>query len=42
MLPTLDVAPPATEWGVAEVAVDAWHHAVYALTTGMAYAWLNR
>jgi hypothetical protein len=42
MLPALDVAPPATEWGGTEVAIDAWHHAVYAVATSLAYAWLDR
>jgi hypothetical protein len=28
MLPALDVAPPATEWGAKEVGIDAWHHLV--------------
>lgn len=41
MLPTLDVAPPATEWGAQEVAVDAWHHLVYVAATGLAYRWLD-
>jgi hypothetical protein len=41
MLPALEVAPPATEWGAEEVAVDAWHHAVYILATGLAYRWLD-
>jgi hypothetical protein len=42
MLPTLDVAPPATEWGAEEVAVDAWHHLVYIAAAGIAYRWLDR
>ena len=42
MLPALDVAPPLTEWGVQEVAIDAFHHAVYAAATGLAYAVLDR
>lgn len=42
MLPTLDVAPPATEWGAEEIAVDAWHHLVYVVATGLAYRWLDR
>jgi hypothetical protein len=41
MLPALDVAPPATEWGAEEVAVDTWHHTVYILATGLAYRWLD-
>jgi hypothetical protein len=36
-LPALDVAPPAVFWGAEEVAIDAFHHAVYATATGMAY-----
>jgi hypothetical protein len=36
-LPALDIAPPALFWGAEEVAIDAFHHAVYATATGMAY-----
>lgn len=42
MLPALGVAPPATRWGAGEVAVDAWHHLVYAAATGAAYTLLDR
>lgn len=42
MLPGLGVAPPPTQWGVKEVAIDAWHHAVYAVATGVAFEWLDR
>lgn len=42
MLPALDVAPPATEWGAAEVATDALHHIVYAAATGLAYRWIDQ
>lgn len=41
MLPALEVAPPAMQWGKAEVAVDAWHHLVYVAATGQAYRWLD-
>jgi hypothetical protein len=41
-LPALRVAPPVTEWGATEVAIDLWHHAVYATTTSLAYEWLDR
>jgi hypothetical protein len=41
MLPALEVAPPAAEWGAEEIAVDGWHHAVYAVATGLAYRWLD-
>jgi hypothetical protein len=37
MLPALHVAPPVTMWGGKEVAIDAWHHLVYATSTGIAY-----
>ena len=37
-LPALDVAPPSIFWGAREVAIDAFHHAVYAAATGAAYA----
>jgi len=42
MLPKLGVAPPASEWGAEEVAIDLWHHIVYALGTAVAYEWLER
>jgi hypothetical protein len=37
MLPALEVAPPSVFWGKEEVAIDAFHHAVYAVATGLAY-----
>jgi hypothetical protein len=37
MLPALGVAPPAWEWGAAEVGIDALHHAVYTIATSVAY-----
>jgi hypothetical protein len=36
-LPALDVAPPFVFWGREEVAIDLFHHAVYAIATGAAY-----
>ena len=36
-LPALDVAPPFVFWGRNEVAIDVFHHTVYAVATGMAY-----
>ena len=36
-LPALDVAPPFIFWGKEEVAIDLFHHAVYAVATGLAY-----
>ncbi len=42
MLPALEVAPPLTEWGAKEIAVDALHHLVYAAATGAAYSLLDR
>ena len=42
MLPALDVTPPLTEWGAEEVAIDAFHHLVYAVATGVAYSLLDR
>jgi hypothetical protein len=36
-LPLLEVAPPFVFWGKKEVAIDLWHHAVYATATGLAY-----
>ena len=36
-LPALEVAPPSIFWGTEEVAIDAFHHVVYAAATGAAY-----
>jgi uncharacterized membrane protein YagU involved in acid resistance len=41
-LPVLDVAPPAWLWPRKEVLIDLFHHAVYALATGLAYERLTR
>jgi len=40
-LPALDVAPPSIFWGKQEVAIDAFHHTVYALATGVTYELLS-
>jgi hypothetical protein len=40
-LPALDVAPPAVFWPKREIAIDAFHHAVYTLATGLAYTALD-
>jgi hypothetical protein len=40
-LPALDVAPPSIFWPKREVAIDAFHHTVYALATGIAYELLS-
>jgi hypothetical protein len=40
-LPALDVAPPAVFWPPEEIAIDAFHHAVYAAATGAAYALID-
>ena len=40
-LPALDIAPPAVFWGAEEVAIDAFHHAVYAIATGITYELLS-
>ena len=37
MLPALRVAKPPTEWGGTELAIDGFHHTVYAVATGAAY-----
>lgn len=42
MLPALDVTPPVTRWGRTEVAIDVFHHLVYAATTDLAYERLHR
>lgn len=40
-LPALDVAPPAVFWSPREIAIDAFHHTVYALATGITYELLS-
>jgi len=42
ILPKLEVAPPVKEWGLAETTLDAFHHLVYACTTGIVYDHLDR
>lgn len=37
MLPALEIAPPSIFWKKQEIAIDAFHHAVYATATGAAY-----
>jgi hypothetical protein len=36
-LPALEIAPPSVFWAKEEVAIDAFHHAVYATVTGLTY-----
>jgi hypothetical protein len=36
-LPALEIVPPALFWPKEEIAIDAFHHAVYATATGLAY-----
>ena len=42
MLPALNVAPPLWKSEPKEIAVDAFHHAFYAVATGVAFAALER
>ncbi len=41
MLPALDIAPPSVFWPREEIVIDLFHHAVYALATGIAYDLLS-
>ena len=41
MLPALDVAPPPWKSEPKEIAIDAFHHAVYAMATGVTFAALQ-
>ncbi len=41
-LPRLKATPPVREWGAKEIAIDAWHHAVYAVAAGAAFSWIDR
>ena len=36
-LPALEIAPPIVFWPRQEIAIDAFHHTVYAIATGVAY-----
>ena len=36
-LPALEIAPPSVFWAKEEIAIDAFHHAVYAVAAGLAY-----
>jgi hypothetical protein len=40
-LPALDIAPPAIFWAPREIAIDVFHHTVYASATGIAYQLLS-
>jgi hypothetical protein len=40
-LPALEIAPPVVFWPKEEIAIDAFHHAVYAASSGLAYELLN-
>ena len=40
-LPALEIAPPAIFWAPREIAIDAFHHTVYAVATGIAYELLS-
>ena len=40
-LPAMDIAPPAVFWAPREIAIDAFHHTVYAVATGIAYELLG-
>jgi hypothetical protein len=41
-LPALEVAPPAVFWPKEEIAIDLFHHAVYAAAAGAAHALIAR
>jgi hypothetical protein len=41
-LPALEIAPLSVFWGKDEIAIDAFHHLVYATATGMAYELIGR
>jgi len=40
-LPALDIAPPSVFWPKEKIAIDALHHTVYAVATGIAYELLS-
>jgi hypothetical protein len=35
--PELDIAPPVSDWKAKDIAVDIFHHAVYAIVAGIAF-----
>jgi hypothetical protein len=41
MLPALEIAPPSIFWSKEEIAIDALHHAVYAVAAGLTYETLS-
>jgi hypothetical protein len=41
ILPALEIAPPSIFWPKEEIAIDAFHHTVYALATGVTYELLS-
>jgi hypothetical protein len=41
-LPALEIAPPVIFWPPAEIAIDLFHHTVYAAATGAAYRLIDR
>jgi hypothetical protein len=41
-LPALEIAPPSIFWPEQEIAIDAFHHMVYATATGLAYELIDR
>jgi hypothetical protein len=42
MLPALEIAPPVVFWRRKEIAIDVFHHLVYAAATGLAFEYLDR
>jgi hypothetical protein len=40
-LPAMEIVPPAVFWPKEEIAIDAFHHLVYATATGIAYELLS-
>lgn len=35
--PELDIAPPVTQWKPKDIAIDIFHHAVYAIVAGIVF-----
>jgi hypothetical protein len=42
MLPALELAPPLPQWGAREVAIDVFHHLVYAAFFAGAWYLINQ
>ena len=40
-LPALGLTPPSWKWGAKEVAIDLWHHVIFAVGAIAGWAWIG-